>query len=157
MISSKELSEDQVNQLKSWADDGAQLGDLQNKINEAFGLKATYLDTRFILLDLGIELIDPNAEAEPVEPSEDPITEEAPSLEASPVESESASGVRVTLDQITEPGMMYNGFVTFSDGVEARWFIDNTGRPGLKAENKEYQPSPEDIQTFQTELRNLLR
>jgi len=51
---------------------------------------------------------------------------------------------------------MYNGQVVFTDGEKARWFIDNAGRPGIDPETDGYQPSQEDIQLFQNELRQLL-
>ena len=56
MISSKDLTPDQVEAIKSWATAGAQLPDIQGKLLDEYSLNATYMDTRFLILDFGIEL-----------------------------------------------------------------------------------------------------
>ena len=64
--------------------------------------------------------------------------------------------VSVTVDQITAPGAMVSGRVTFSDGEGARWMIDQMGRPSLDPETMGYQPTHEDLVSFQGELRSAL-
>jgi len=53
---------------------------------------------------------------------------------------------------MTQPGMAVSGKVTFSDGKNALWYVDQYGRPGLVPEEKGYRPSREDLQEFQLAL-----
>jgi hypothetical protein len=55
------------------------------------------------------------------------------------------------------PGAIVSGDVTFSDGVKARWLIDQYGRFGLDPEKPGYKPTNEDLQAFQMQLRTELR
>ena len=64
--------------------------------------------------------------------------------------------VSVQLDQVTRPGAMVSGRITFSDGEQGMWWIDSTGRPGLDTETAGYRPSDADLMAFETELRRLL-
>jgi hypothetical protein len=52
---------------------------------------------------------------------------------------------------------MFSGDVTFSDGVKARWMIDQIGRFGLDPEKPGYRPSDADLQAFQLQLRSELQ
>ena len=64
------LTEDQITTIKSWIESGDDLGKIQNQINESFDINLTYLETRFLLSDLKIELDEEEEEQEPVdEPS----------------------------------------------------------------------------------------
>ena len=64
------LTEDQITTIKSWIESGDDLGKIQNQINESFDINLTYLETRFLLSDLKIEL---NEEEEPVDETPDEI------------------------------------------------------------------------------------
>jgi hypothetical protein len=158
MISAKDLSEEQVAQVSAWAEAGAQLPDIQKKLGEEFGLSATYMDTRFLVLDLGIEVRSE-------EPGEEAGGEpEAAGEEPSPIEAELAEpvggaggSVTVSTDEISRPGAMVSGSVTFSDGQKARWLIDQLGRPGLEPDTPGYQPAEEDLVAFEQELRKALQ
>lgn len=118
------------------------MSDLQRRLKEDFGHTLTYMDTRFLILDLGIELV----EEQKVEKKE----EEKPA----PVPT---GFVDVTMDSLTLPGALVSGKVTFSDGETAVWMLDQTGRPGLDPDTAGYRPTPEDIQEFQIQLRELIR
>ena len=67
---------------------------------------------------------------------------------------EGASNVTVSVDTVTLiPGALASGTVTFSDGVTAKWIVDQYGRPGFTEVSKPgYRPSPEDGQAFMQEL-----
>ena len=160
MISAANLSEEQVSAIKEWAGEGASLSDIQKRLKGQFGLNATYMDARFLILDLGIEIrseADEEASAEP-EPAEgnslpgdqveiiDPVQAEVP-----------AGSVKFTTDEIARPGAMASGAVTFSDGVKAVWLIDEYGRPGLEPETPGYQPTEEDLGELEKHLRALLQ
>lgn len=120
------------------------MADLQRRLKEEFDLGITYMDTRFLVLDLGLELQD-EPKAEEKKP-EDPLPEPVPT-----------GAVSVTLDDLVLPGSLVSGRVVFSDGEGGTWLIDQTGRPGLDPDKAGYRPTPEDIAEFQTQLRELLR
>jgi hypothetical protein len=65
-----------------------------------------------------------------------------------------AGGVTVSVDKVTlHPGALASGSVTFSDGVTAKWLVDNYGRPGFSEVSQPgYRPSPADAQAFMQEL-----
>ncbi|MDE0594837.1 MAG: hypothetical protein OSB65_06285, partial [Roseibacillus sp.] len=68
MISAKDLSEEQQSAMKQWAEDGSQLPDIQQRLKGQYGLNVTYMDTRLLVLDLGIDLQsepEPKPEPEP--------------------------------------------------------------------------------------------
>lgn len=90
-----------------------------------------------------------DASAEPEEPAFD---EEEEDLDALPPEG--ATNVSVSVDKVTLiPGALASGAVTFSDGVTAKWVVDQYGRPGFTEVSKPgYRPTPDDGQAFMQEL-----
>ncbi len=141
MFTSKQLSEEQIESIRSWAAEGANLYDIQRRVKDDFSHSITYMDTRFLVLDLGIELIE--------EKKEEPIEE----IKPAPVPT---GEVTMTLDEIAVPGAAVSGKVTFSDGEKAIWSIDQSGRPALDPDTPGYQPGQEDVIDFQKQLRALL-
>lgn len=142
MFSASKLTPEQKEALKQWAAEGATMSDLQRHLKDDFGHTLTYMDTRFLILDLGIELIQ--------EPKAEPKKEEKPALVPT-------GKVTTTIDTLTLPGALVSGKVTFSDGETAIWMLDQTGRPGLDPDTPGYSPVREDILEFQTQLRELIR
>lgn len=149
MFSSSKLTSDQQESLRTQAAAGATLSDLQRHLKEAFDITCTYMDMRFVVLDLGIELVEPKVDA-PEEPK--PADDVVPAPEPPPADG----GVSVSVDTITLPGTLVSGKVTFSDGETGVWMIDQSGRPGLDPDTPGYRPSQEDVMEFQTKLRALL-
>jgi hypothetical protein len=143
MFSASKLTPDQVASLKQRAAEGATMSDLQRHLKEDFGHILTYMDTRFLILDLGIELIE-----------EKKTEEKKDELKPEPTPT---GTVNVTLDTLTLPGALVSGKVTFSDGETAIWMLDQTGRPGLDPDTPGYRPSQEDVMEFQVQLRSLLQ
>jgi hypothetical protein len=143
MFSASKLTPDQVASLKQRAAEGATMSDLQRHLKEDFGHTLTYMDTRFLILDLGIELIE-----------EKKTEEKKDELKPEPTPT---GTVNVTLDTLTLPGALVSGKVTFSDGETAIWMLDQTGRPGLDPDTPGYRPSQEDVMEFQIQLRSLLQ
>jgi hypothetical protein len=141
MFSTKQLSEDQITAIKSWAAEGEQLPGIQLRMKEEFALSLTYMDTRFLILDLGIELAE--------EKKDEPIAEVKPALVPT-------GEVTVTMDSIALPGAIVSGKVVFSDGESGIWMLDQTGRPGLDPDTPGYAPSREDLVIFQQKLRALI-
>jgi hypothetical protein len=155
MISANQLSEEQIGQIRGWAEEGDQLSDIQKRLQEDLGLSATYLDTRFLVLDLAIELKVEEEPEEEIVPPEDVVMdgEDVPAADApAPV-----GGLSVILDEVPRPGATVSGAITFSDGEKGVWMIDEMGRPGLETGTPGYQPCEEDMVAFEQELRRLLQ
>lgn len=142
MFSASKLTPEQKDAIKSWAAEGANLSEIQRRLKDEFEHVLTYMDTRFLILDLGIELIE---EVKVV-----PKEEEKPA----PVPT---GFVATTMDTLTLPGALVSGKVTFSDGETAIWMLDQSGRPGLDPDTPGYRPSPDDIKEFQKQLRDLIQ
>jgi hypothetical protein len=143
MFSAAKLTDDQKQALTRWAAEGASMADLQRRLQEEFNIGITYMDTRFLVLDLGLKLKED-------EPKIDEKPEEA-------VEAPVPTGkVTVTIDELVLPGALVSGRVSFSDGQGGTWLIDQSGRPGLDPDTLGYRPSQEDIAEFQVQLRGLL-
>ena len=83
---------------------------------------------------------------------------EEKTLATKPVPAEEAAApfggkVAVTVDQITRPGAIVSGKVTFSDGQNADWYLDQAGRLGVVPKQTGYKPSAADVQDFQLALQ----
>ncbi len=155
-----ELDPAQKNQVAEWAASGDTLSAIQQKIATEFGLKMTYMETRFLLEDLNIELSDGNPKASSEEQStEDPAgtndsSDEAEDLEDAGFDGKAGSGrVSVDVDKITRPGAVVSGDVTFSDGKRASWMLDQMGQLRLIPSEEGYHPGDDDIQAFQSALQ----
>lgn len=142
MFSASNLTSEQKDALHQWAAEGATLPDLQKRLKEEFDISISYMDARFLVLDLGIQLQEKKKEEEP-----------KPEV-AAPVPT---GTVNVTMDHIALPGALVSGRVTFSDGESGIWMLDQSGRPGLDLDTPGYRPSQEDLMEFQTQLRDLIQ
>lgn len=144
MFSASKLTPEQKEALHLWASEGATISDLQSRLKEQFSLSISYMDARFLVLDLGLQLQDKKKEEEkkPEEPALAPLP---------------TGKVTTTMDHIALPGALVSGRVTFSDGETGIWMLDQTGRPGLDPDKPGYRPSQEDIMEFQTQLRDLIQ
>lgn len=140
------LSEEHKATISRWIEDGANLPEIQKRLKDELGISLTYLETRLLADDLKLRLKEPERDEEPVlpPPSEEPA--EAP-----------PGSVSVTIDQITRPGALVSGRVTFSDGEKAEWYLDQTGRLGLNPSTPGYRPSQPDIAQFQLKLERAAR
>ncbi len=150
-----QLTDEQKKQVSSWIEAGAKLSEIQDRLDKELGMRLTYMDVRLLVDDLKLTPKDP-------EPQHPPEKTEA--AEEAPAEPEAdASGViggklSLSVDQITRPGAMVSGKVTFSDGQKAEWYMDQTGRLGLAGAQPGYRPPPADIPEFQAALdRELAR
>lgn len=141
----QQLTDDQMAQLRAWAAEGLDLNAMQKRINEELHLSMTYMETRFLLLDLDISL----ASSRP-EPQTTP--EERP---AGPPEDIPAGTTTVTVDDITPAHALISGKVTFISGKHATWHFDKTGR--IDWAPLDGEPSEEDMIGFEKELQKVLR
>lgn len=161
------LTADQQEALARWAQEGATLNEIQDRLKQEFGLSLTYMDTRLLVMEQGVKLQDKPREKLPEEEAkaapEDAMPEEPGAYDEAdtmPPESSAPEGggkVTLTMDQIAIPGTMVSGKATFSDGKTAGWSLDQFGRLGLRAPEPGYQPPPQDIPVFQRELQRLLQ
>ena len=153
MVSVSDLSSEQVEMVKEWVAEGAQMADLQKRLKDDFGFNVTYMDTRFLSLDLALNFQVGEEESEGPNDIENLEAQEEVDLEPLVQDKET---VTVTLDQVARPGAMVSGTVTFSDGMKALWLIDEMGRPSIDPDQPGYQPSEADLVSFQAELKGLL-
>lgn len=163
------LSPEQQQAVAAWIAAGDNLSAVQKKLAEQFKLSMTYMDVRFLVDDLGLELKNaaPKTDASdlskaaPAVPAKAgaglPGDEELPAddlAEPPPGDFPPAAGsLTLEVDRIMRPGTVVSGTVTFSDGVSGKWALDQAGRLMLETPQKGYQPSPPDVQAFQRELQ----
>jgi hypothetical protein len=138
------LSEEQKAILTGWIQEGLSLSDIQKRLESEFEIRLTYMDVRFLVDDLDLEL-----------QSEGPQFDE-PKVETAPAGGAPGT-VSVSLDKVSRPDALVSGQVTFSDGMSAQWHLDQMGRLSLNPKDAEYRPSQEDLQTFQTELSEAVK
>lgn len=140
------FTQEQIVQMREWTKEIRSVSDFQSKLNATFDMHLTYLETRFLMDDLDLQLA-----------SEAPQKETASSEAKNEPAPENIGGsVQVSVDPVTRPGMVFNGSVTFSDGQKASWSLDQLGRIGLKPEQTGYRPSQEDVASFQEGLQQQL-
>ncbi len=145
------LSDEQKQIIAQHLADGESIADIQRLVNSEFGVAMTFMETRFLLDDLNLEL---KKEEPKPDPAETVKPEEAISETSDIADSNLGTGtVTVEIDKIVRPGSAISGTVTFSDGVTAKWYVDQMGRLGLDPSQEDYQPSESDIQAFQMELQ----
>lgn len=143
------FSEDQKKLVAGWIGEGASLAELQKRLKEECQISATYMDVRFLVDDLKLQLKEQPRQSEAVE-----------RLAAAKQEGESArsappGGVTVTVDTIQKAHTLASGKVTFSDGETADWMLDQAGRLGLNPSKPGYRPTQSDILAFQQELQRV--
>jgi hypothetical protein len=150
------LTDEQRQRVTAWILEGAKISEVQNRLVSEFGIKLTYMEARFLVDDLKLtpkdpeppKVVAPPAAASAAEPAK--LTAEK---NPAPAGTLPASGVSVSVDQITKPGAMISGKVTFSDAQTADWYLDQTGRLGVVPKQAGYKPSAADVQEFQLALQ----
>jgi len=154
------LSPQQRRLVEEWAAEGANLNQIQDRLRNECSVTLTYMETRLLIMELGVKIQDKPREQPPEEKQPEP----APAATENDVTSESkneeevapAGELKVTVDEIPPPGALVSGKATFSDGNTIQWFMDQTGRFGMRGPTPGYQPPAADIPAFQRELDTLL-
>ena len=141
------VTPEQLEMVRRWAAAGVDLNGIQKNLAAECGVHMTYLDVRFLLLDHGIEIATAAAPVEEKKPEPAPVAEAAPQPAAD-------GKLVVTLDELTLPGTLISGKVSFASGTRGGWQIDQLGR--FAWNSLEGQPTPEELQAFQVELTKLL-
>jgi hypothetical protein len=147
------LNEEQRQRVTAWVLQGAKLSEIQNRLNQEFGMKMTFMETRFLVDDLKLTLKDP----EPPKVEKPPVLDTKKVAEDKAPEAQKIGGVSVSVDQIARPGAMVSGKVTFSDAQKAEWYLDQMGRLGVVPAQQGYKPSAADVQQFQMALQEELQ
>jgi hypothetical protein len=157
-----QLSDEQKKAVIRWVKEGVGISEVQRRLQAEFSLPMTYMDARFLILDLGLDVKEKPRAAVKASPApvagaaaDEPDGEDvAPGLAGeAPV---AGARVRVEVDRVMKPGSLVSGSVVFSDGVSAAWTLDQFGRLGLASSRPGYKPSRQDLQMFQDELRSAL-
>ena len=160
------LSDTQKSTVAEWVQDGRSLAEVQRSLREDFNISLTYMDVRFLVDDLDVSMPEPKPDAESKPESE--ATSESMEGADSPddaIDPEiidddngGASSVRVDVDAIMRPGALVSGTVRFSDGVCLGWQLSASGQLGLiPGDDPDYRPDSVDVQSFQTQLEEVLR
>ena len=163
------LDDRQKDMVRQWAAEGAGLSEIQRRIKEEFGISMTYMDVRFLMLDLHADVKDkPEPKEQGTGNGEQGTGNGEPGTENQELGTENqeldgegytppdmdGGNVKVELDRVVRAGAIASGSVTFSDGVTGSWYVDQMGRLGItKVSKPGYQPSREDIEAFQMELQ----
>jgi len=162
------LDDAQKRQVASWIADGLKLADIQRRLDKELGVQLTYMDVRLLVDDLKLVPKDPERPktvgvgevggAKSAGASLVGSGQPAPAGVGAPIPPDEmgVSAVKVAVDQLARPGALVSGKVTFSDGKEADWHLDQMGRLGVVPKEKGYKPSAMDVQEFQYELQGHL-
>lgn len=146
------LNEAQQKTVATWITEGLKLSEIQNRLAAEFGLRVTYMEVRLLVDDLKLKPKDPEPAKPPAAPAP-PAAAALPAADAALPPTDAVAGtVSVSVDQLARPGSIVSGKVTFSDGMSADWYLDQTGRLGVVAKQPGYKPSAADVQQFQAAL-----
>jgi hypothetical protein len=153
MLEPMNLDEAQRQQVAAWIAAGAKLSEIQNRLLSEFGAKLTYMEVRFLVDDLKLTPKDPEPPKAVAPPAGAPGSTAAPVPSPADAPLPGTGAVSVSVDQLTKPGTMISGKVTFSDGQNADWYLDQTGRLGVVPKVAGYKPTAADVQDFQAALQ----
>ncbi len=156
-----ELTDQQKQTIESWVNEGLGLSEIQKKMANELDLTMTYMDVRFLIIDLGLELQEEESskQSENIDnapSSKETATDEKIEKELPKPDDPLPGKVSIEVDRIMKPGALVSGNVTFSDGEKSSWMLDQLGRLALQPAKEDYKPSEEDIEAFQDSLRDEL-
>ena len=162
------LTDAQKAQVGAWLREGLPLAEVQNRLARELGASLTYLELKLLVSELKVLPKDREATAAPVNlgaapnptaPARPAPTAPAPASPRPPAASPpppTPTAVSVAVDNVTRPGAMVSGSVTFTDGQRAAWYVDEMGRLSVAASQPGYRPPPGDMQQFQMALEQEL-
>ncbi|KAB2653581.1 MAG: hypothetical protein DVB33_02485 [Verrucomicrobia bacterium] len=146
------LNDAQQKTVAEWVAGGMKLAEVQTRIASEFGLQLTYMEVRFLVDDLKLRLKDPETPKPVALPATDAPVAPVAVPETPASLADAAGQVALSVDKIARPGTMVSGSVTFSDGANADWYLDQTGRLGVVPKVQGYKPTQEDVLQFQAAL-----
>lgn len=164
------LNDSQKATVSGWIRDGQKLSEIQQRISKEFDLRLTYMEVRFLVDDLKLVPKDvdppqPSVLAAPpagVAPGPQSATAPQPpaltGMGAAPAGTPGTAGPKpiVVVDKLTRPGSLVSGSVTFTDGQQAMWYLDQRGQLGMVPAQKGYRPPATDVENFQIALEQEL-
>lgn len=161
------LDELQKSKVAAWIQEGLSLSQIQSRLASELDLRLTYMEVRFLMDDLKLRPKDQESSLPPAaqlpKPAAAPLPDpRSPPSPKSPLEPKPQPGagvgsrVTVSVDQVTRPGALASGSVSFTDGHSAEWQLDQFGRLGLVPKQAGHKPSQQDLMAFQAELQNEL-
>jgi transposase len=158
------LDDAQKRQVEQWIKQGLKLSEIQSRLGNELGLRLTYMEVRLLVDDLKLTPVDPIPPKEeaklpqsaPPQGGPDKHSQVTNDKDIGHKNPNTPGNVAVTVDQIARPGALVSGKVTFSDGQQADWTLDQTGRLGLAPLQKGYRPSAIDVEQFQIGLQSEL-
>ncbi len=169
------LTAEQKQTVAGWLSAGASIAEVQRRLREEFTVSLTYIDTRFLIDDLGLDLAPPPPKKKD-EPAKTPGSKTPPAGaspdevidpeyiddgdafdDAVPDDGAAGGSVTVDIDRVMRPGAAISGSVTFSDGNSGTWALDQYGRLVFEPKTEGYRPSQADLQAFQRELSSQLQ
>jgi hypothetical protein len=121
---------------------GFQLTEIQKKLKEEHDTNITFLDLRILAAELeniDWSKFDPQKEEKKDDDEEVEVEE---------------TGTLVEVNKVVRPGAIANGSVRFASGAKAEWLLTQFGE--LALENKDGEPTEEDIKEFQIKLQDEL-
>lgn len=133
------LTDEQKAAVAGWIGEGVSLSEVQKRLEADFEIRMTYMDLRFMVDDLDLEIQSEAPKFDDPLPSTGPVGE--------------GGGVAVRLDKVSRPDALVSGEVTFSDGQSAQWHLDQMGRLAMNPKQPGYKPTDADLQQFQEKLR----
>ena len=162
------LTPEQTQAVAGWAAAGDNLSTIQGKLTAQFKVSIKYMDLRFLLDDLNVQLKDAAPKKDtvlqsPAPPAPGAAPEAAEDGDLPPDVPDEAvpagGGVTVAVDKITLiPGALASGSMTFANGVTGKWIVDNQGRPGITDVSRpDFRPSAAEGQAFMQELSRVLQ
>jgi hypothetical protein len=129
------LDEAQKQKVAAWIEEGFKLSEIQSKLASEFGVQMTYMEVRFLMDDLKLRPKEKERSAPATGLVKGGLQQGTPAgaepLEEGPAfgkETGSAGGPSVSVDQVTRPGALVSGKVSFRDGNSAEWSLDQFGR-----------------------------
>lgn len=150
MSLSKSFTAEKIATVQSWADAGDGLSEIQRKLNSEMQVKVTYMELRFLIDDLGVKLKEEIPEPEKAvddEENEDDLDETVPT----------GNEAVVSISALQRPGALLSGTVTFAEGNNAEWWLDQNGQLGMSPKTPDFRPNPEQMRAFQKELQKLVQ
>ncbi len=149
---SSKVNAEQLELVRLWASQGIDLNGIQKNLVAECGVHLTYMEVRFLLLDHGIEIAQPQEDPKPA-PAPAPAPEPAPAA-ADPMTGAAPVKPTMSLDDIQIPGTILSGKCEFPSGTKVAWQIDQMGQ--LNCTQLSGTMTQDEQSAFVFELRQIL-
>lgn len=156
------LTLEQKQLIFAWVEEGLDLNAIQKRLNDECDLRLTFMDTRFLILDLGLEIKSPEKKPTPAATDTAAMaattSPAAATLANTELEDTLPNGnLELSLDDVIPEGMAVTGKVKFPSGAHGSWFMDNQYRIGIDPAPASPEPTEKDMTIFEREIERFLR